>query len=147
MNTLFRGAAVAAMAIALPAPLAAQNVHTSMLYEQVLENIDIAPPGYVLDSFGIVRLTPGAASHISLNVPAGRTIEIMGDCDDDCFDLDLVVHSPDKTVLAEDIEDDYYPIVDFSAGDSGRIEMELVMQDCEANYCYAAYSVFIGPES
>lgn len=147
MRTLVSGLTILAAAAGLPMPLAAQNVHTSMLYEQVLENIDIAPPGYVLDSFGIVRLTPGTASRVSLDVPTERTIEIMGDCDDDCFDLDLVVYSSGKKVLAEDREDDYYPIVDFDTADTGRIEIELIMNDCEANYCYAAYSVFIAPQT
>lgn len=147
MRTLVSGLAIMAATAGLSTPLAAQNVHTSLLYEQVLENIDIAPPGYMLDSFGIVRLTPGTTSRVSLDVPAGRTIEIMGDCDDDCFDLDLVVYSSDQKVLAADRENDYYPIVDFDTADTGRIEMELIMHDCQANYCYAAYSVFIAPQS
>lgn len=145
MRTLVSGLVI--IAAILPAPLSAQNVHTSLLYEQVLENIDIAPPGYVLDSFGIVRLTPGTSSRVSLDVPTERTIEIMGDCDDDCSDLDLVVYSSDKKVLAEDREDDYYPIVYFDTADTGRIEIELIMHDCDANYCYAAYSVFIAPQT
>ncbi|WP_196258354.1 hypothetical protein [Pelagibacterium limicola] len=133
--------------VVFPAPLAAQNVHTSRLYEQILENIDITLPGYILDSFGVVRLTPGSNSRISLNVPANRSLEIMGDCDDDCFDLDLVVYNKAGKILAEDREDDYYPIVDFKSDDTGRIEIDLILQECEANYCYAAYSVFIGPDS
>lgn len=132
---------------ASPAPLFAQNVHTSTLYEQILENIALTLPGYVLDSFGVVRLTPGATSRISLNIPANRPIEIMGDCDDDCFDLDLVVYNKDGKTVAEDREDDYYPIVEFTSDNSGRIDIDLILHDCEANYCYAAYSVFIGPDS
>jgi hypothetical protein len=136
----------AALATA-PAPLFAQNVHTSTLYEQILENISLTLSGYVLDSFGVVRLTPGASSRISLDIPAGRPIEIMGDCDDDCFDLDLAVYTAQGKMVAEDREDDYYPIVNFTSDASGRIEIELILHDCEANYCYAAYSVFIGPET
>lgn len=138
---------LAALVAGLQAPAMAQNVHTSTLYEQILENIALTPPGYVLDSFGVVRLTPGATSRISLDVPANRLIEIMGDCDDDCSDLDVVVYNKDGKTLASDREDDYYPIVNFTSDAVGRLDIDLILASCEANYCYAAYSVFIGPDS
>ncbi len=136
---------LAAALVLAPSQLVAQNVHTSRLYEQILENIDITLPGYLLDSFGVVRLVPGASSRVSLDVPSDRRIEVMGDCDDDCFDLDLAVYNATGKLFAEDRADDYYPIVDFKSDDTGRIEIELTLHDCEANFCYAAYSVFIGP--
>lgn len=147
MRTLFSGLIIAPMIIALPSQVSAQNVHTSLLYEQILENVALVPEGYSLDSFGIVRLLPGTSSRITLDVPANTDIEIMGDCDDDCFDLDLVAYNVANKVLAEDRLADYYPIVEFRSESDGRIEIELIMHDCDANYCYAGYSVFIGPES
>jgi hypothetical protein len=133
--------------LAITGAATAQNVHTSTLYEQILENIALTMPGYVLDSFGVVRITPGTSSRVSLNVPPNREVEIMGDCDDDCFDLDVAVYNKDGKLITEDREDDYYPIVDFKSDSSGRIDIELILHNCEANYCYAAYSVFIGPDS
>lgn len=137
----------AVTAAVLPTYAIGQNVHTSTLYEQILENIALTLPGHVLDSFGVVRLTPGSSSRITLNVPANRSIQIMGDCDDDCLDLDVAVHNKDGKLIAEDREDDYYPIVEFKSDSSGRIDLELVLHHCEANYCYAAYSVFIGQDA
>lgn len=121
----------------------AQNVHISRLYEQVLENLEYANAGYVLDSFGVVRINGNERLRIALDVPSETSIQIMGDCDEDCFDLDLVVRNGAGKTLGEDLADDYYPIVDFVSGADGRIEIELNMVDCDASYCYAAYSVFV----
>lgn len=125
-------------------PLAAQNVHISRLYEQVLENIEFTAPGHVLDSFGVLRIEAGKTADIELDVPANSSIEIMGDCDEDCYDLDIAVYNLDGRLLAEDRLDDYYPIVLFESGSKGRVRIEIDLVDCEANYCYAAYSVFVG---
>ncbi|WP_147275997.1 hypothetical protein [Pelagibacterium lacus] len=122
----------------------AQNVHISRLYEQVLENIEFAEPGHPLDSFGVFRIDEGRTVEVELDVPAETSIQIMGDCDEDCFDLDLAVYDASGALLAEDRLDDYYPIVNFTTGRNGRITIELDMVDCDAVYCYTAYSVFVG---
>lgn len=124
-------------------PTLAQNVYVSRLYEQVLENVEYAEPGYALDTFGIVRINSGETATIELDVPAKTAVQIMGDCDDDCYDLDLLVRNASGKLLAEDRLDDYYPIVSFVSDASGRIALEFDLADCAASYCYAAYSVFI----
>lgn len=120
----------------------AQNVHISRLYEQVLENIEYTGAGYTLDSFGVVRLNEGKQMRVVLDVPAGASIVVMGDCDEDCFDLDVGVYTDAGKLLGEDRLDDYYPIVDLESVSEGRIAIEMDLVDCDANYCYAAYSVF-----
>lgn len=124
----------------------AQNVHTSRLYEQILENVELTLKGHVLDTYGIVRINAGESSRIVLDVPTSTSIEIMGDCDQDCQDLDLIVRTPDGKILARDTEPDFYPIVSFVSGKDGRIEIELDLKDCIAGYCYAAYSIFVSEE-
>lgn len=124
-------------------PALAQNVYVSRLYEQVLENIEYAESGYALDTFGVVRINSGETATIELDVPAKTAVQIMGDCDDDCYDLDLLVRNASGKLLAEDRLDDYYPILSFVSDASGRIALEFDLADCAASYCYAAYSVFI----
>ncbi|MCD7061041.1 hypothetical protein [Pelagibacterium xiamenense] len=129
--------------LATTAPAVAQNVHISRLYEQVLENIEIAGDGYLLDSYGINRMNAGETAHVTLDLPTGVPVTIMGDCDEDCLDLDIAVYSAERKLLAEDRADDYYPIVNFNSDEIVRVDIELDLEICEANYCYVAYSVFI----
>ncbi|WP_332714342.1 hypothetical protein [Pelagibacterium mangrovi] len=140
----FSLAALSAAGIAMTAtPGLAQNVHISRLYEQVLENINYTESGHVLDSFGVLRLDEGETARIELDVPANTSIQVMGDCDEDCIDLDLGIYNAAGKLLGEDRLDDFYPIVTFVSEANGRIELELDLVDCETSYCYAAYSVFI----
>ena len=135
---------ISAASLALAAtPGLAQNVHISRLYEQVLENINYTEPGHFLDSFGVVRLDAGGKARVELDVPAGTSVQVMGDCDEDCLDLDLGIYDAEGKLLGEDRLDDFYPIVDFVSQTKGRITLELDMVDCGAPYCYTAYSVFI----
>ncbi|WP_338606799.1 hypothetical protein V6617_09780 [Pelagibacterium nitratireducens] len=136
--------ALSAAGLSLAAlPAMSQNVHISRLYEQVLENIEYTKPGFFLDSFGVVRLNEGATTRIELDVPTNTAIEIMGDCDEDCTDLDLGIYNAAGKLLGEDRYDDYYPIVSFVSEDDGRLALELDLVDCDAAYCYTAYSVFV----
>lgn len=140
----FSLAALSASALVAAAmPALAQNVHISRLYEQVLENINYTEPGHVLDSFGVVRVNEGETVRIALDVPTNTSVQIMGDCDEDCIDLDLGVFNGAGKLLGEDRLDDFYPIVTFVSEAEGRVELELDLVDCETSYCYAAYSVFI----
>lgn len=125
-------------------PAFAQNVHISRLYEQVLENIEYADPGHVLDSFGVIRMNEGGTVRVDLDVPGDVSVQVMGDCDGDCYDLDLVVYDDAGDVLGADRLDDDFPIVNFTSAADGRITLELDLIECDAAYCYAAYSVFIG---
>ena len=134
--------ALAATALAVPAALG-QNIHTSRLYEQILENITFAEPGTILDSFGVVRMTAGTTASVFLDVPVESPIRIMGDCDTDCVDLDLAVYSSAGENLGSDVLIDNYPIVNVDSGEDGRLEIIFNMVDCQASYCYAAYSVFV----
>lgn len=137
-------AAFSAVGLSLAAlPAQGQNVHISRLYEQVLENIEYTKPGFILDSFGVIRLDEGTTTRIELDVPANTAIEIMGDCDEDCIDLDLGVYNAAGKLLGEDRYEDYYPIVSFVSEDDGRLALELELVDCDAAYCYTAYSVFV----
>ncbi len=143
MRGLF-GAAVAVAGLFAPVSASlAQNTHISRLYEQILQNIDFAEPGHVLDTFGVIRIDAEQSVRIDLNLPADSAVEIMGDCDEDCFDLDLAVYDQDGKIIGEDRADDYYPIVQFETGAETRVTIEIDLVDCSASYCYGAYSVFI----
>lgn len=136
------GAAALVMGSATPA--LSQNIYISQLYNQVLENSDVMGGAYALDSFGVQRMLPGGKLRIPVDVPANARIAIMGDCDQDCIDLDLRVFDAQGAELGQDLLADNYPVVSVQMRAGTRIELELDMVNCDAVYCYAAYSVFIG---
>lgn len=134
----------AALVVGGAAPALSQNIYISQLYNQVLENSDVMGPGYALDSFGVQRMLPGGKLRIPVEVPANASIAIMGDCDQDCVDLDLRVFDAQGVELGSDVLADNYPVVSVQVRAGTRVEVELDMVNCDAVYCYAAYSVFIG---
>ena len=54
---------------------------------------------------------------------------IYGDCDEDCYDLDLHLYSTSGSLVDSDIELDSYPIV--SAPYDGYFEVEVSMPSCD----------------
>lgn len=120
-----------------------QNAHIAQLYDQVLENADIMGGDYALESFGIQRMTAGTRQRIPLDLPTGHSVTVMGDCDEDCRDLNLSVYSSADKPLGEDVLEDNYPVVSFASGANGNVSIEIDMARCETSYCYAAYSVFV----
>lgn len=127
----------------IASPAFAQNSEVSQLYEQVLQNNEFAKAGYIMDTFGMVRIQDGKKSRHQIGVPPNTNVQIMGDCDSDCRDLDLVAYNSQGKKLAEDIADDYYPIIVAKSDDSGIVDIEFTMVDCDAVYCYASYTVFV----
>jgi len=141
-----RGLALIAAATVLAgaaSPALAQNIYISQLYNQVLENGDIMGGGYSLDSFGVQRMLPGDRFRVPVVVPANSNLTIMGDCDEDCVDIDIIVYDQGGAKLGEDVLADNFPVVNLAIGSSGYLQVEMNMADCQAVYCYAAYSIFV----
>ena len=124
-------------------PALGQNIYISQLYNQVLENGDIMGGGYSLDAFGVQRMLPADTFRIPVVVPANANVTVMGDCDEDCVDMDVAVYDQSGAKLGEDVLPDNYPVVNLAIGASGYLEIEMNMVDCQAAYCYAAYSIFV----
>lgn len=136
--------AIAATVLAGAAsPALGQNIYISQLYNQVLENADIMGAGYALDAFGVQRMLPGDSFRIPVAVPANVNLTVMGDCDEDCVDMDVAVYDQGGAMLDDDILPDNFPVVSITSGSSTYLEVEMTMVDCQAAYCYAAYSIFV----
>ncbi len=73
----------------------------------------------------------------SLNIPldAGTKYVLVGKCDQDCNDLDLVIYDPNGNEVDSDVEVDDAPVLTLTARSSGRYRVKVSMPGCSANPC------------
>lgn len=68
---------------------------------------------------------------------------VYGACDDDCFDLDLTAYDNNGANLAEDLEEDEFPILFIEphiAGD--HLHVVAFMADCETEVCVLGVGLY-----
>ena len=73
----------------------------------------------------------------SLNIPldGGTQYVLMGTCDQDCTDVDLIIYDPDGKQIDKDEETDDKPILQLTARNSGRYRVKVSMPTCSADPC------------
>lgn len=87
-------------------------------------------------------LPSGGRVFIEVNLRAGTDYMIVGGCDYDCSDLDLIAYSADGTQLAADVEADDVPVVAFRSGSNGPHLVEVTMPGCSTETCYFGIRIF-----
>jgi hypothetical protein len=117
------------------APLAAQAgaVVEAQLREAIAE---AASGGFTLQGRPIYgALNDGAAETIRVSLTAGNSYLIVGVCDEDCADMDLVLSDATGRSLAQDILDDDTPVLTLEITRSGGYDLRVRMPDCDVNPC------------
>jgi hypothetical protein len=87
-------------------------------------------------------LNNGQSEFVSVPLSIGTAYQIMGACDTDCSDLDLVLYDPQGNQLDDDLELDDFPIVAASASRSGSYRVKVTMAKCSAEPCRYGLGVF-----
>lgn len=87
-------------------------------------------------------LEPGAEVGLEIDLEYGVEYMIMGVCDQDCDDLDLVLTDPDGTEWASDALNDAYPVLVFTSPATGAYILWVSMYDCSVSPCSFGYKVF-----
>ncbi len=87
---------------------------------------------------------------VSINLQAGTEYRLVGVCDQDCFDLDLVLKDPDGEEVGSDILEDAIPLVAYVADTTGEYQVEVIMIACGLEPCSYRLAAFakgeeIGP--
>jgi hypothetical protein len=98
--------------------------------------------GYRMDDYEIGTLREGESYYLNANLNRGDEIVITGACDQDCRDIDLVIHDDRGRELDRDTLVDDQPVLNFVAPYSGDFEIEVVMYDCSTSYCYYGVALF-----
>jgi hypothetical protein len=88
-------------------------------------------------------LAVNESQRVVVNLVGGREYVIVGVCDGDCTDLDLVLyHGAEDEVISEDFEPDDVPMVTASPTESGRYHVEVLMAGCSVAPCGFGVAVF-----
>ena len=73
---------------------------------------------------------------------AGRAYAVVGVCDLDCDDLDMVIKAPDGSIVGRDLATDDTPVVEFVAQESGVYTVAVSMASCKTSKCVFGVSSF-----
>jgi len=79
---------------------------------------------------------------VSVRLRAGVHYAIVGVCDKDCRDLDIVLHNSDGREIASDVEDDDIPVVEVRPDRDGVYMARAVMANCSAEPCSYGLGLF-----
>jgi len=88
-------------------------------------------------------LNDDAEESIMVNLNAGTRYAFVGVCDNDCTDVDLQLFGGDGTKIAEDLDTDDKPVLQFVATYTGAYRMKVLMPTCNQNPCYYGVQIFV----
>jgi len=97
---------------------------------------DLVDRGYELDNDLLSGAVGRGASDINtLDLRSGVEYAIIAVCDEECTDIDLRITSPTDSVLAEDVNPDDNPIIEFTAPETGAYSLDMIMFNCRSGSC------------
>jgi hypothetical protein len=133
-----------ALMLGVTAPLVAQNEHQ----ELVSALLDAAEELAAENGFSSTHsryngaLDEGREDTITIDLDAGTSYFIVGQCDIDCSDIDLTLHDENGNLIDEDVLLDDTPIVEVTPIRNARFTLTMTMVDCESEPCYYGIGVF-----
>ena len=78
----------------------------------------------------------------TLTLHAGTKYALIGVCDNDCKDLDLVLYDADGDQVDSDIQNDDVPIVQVTPSETQRYRVKVIMANCQTNPCWYGIGVY-----
>ncbi|MEW6220807.1 MAG: hypothetical protein AB1634_14920 [Thermodesulfobacteriota bacterium] len=143
-----------ALLVLLAALLAGgQPAWADQFEEQVREQLLLAAmaigfgdTGYTLDrppSVGKIHTGPDSSSYVRIPLARGKSHVLVGVCDSDCSDMDLVVHDAAMHKIGEDLQDDDTPMVELVPSQSGEYIVQVLIPACQAYRCTYGIGVFV----
>jgi hypothetical protein len=84
----------------------------------------------------------GSTEYRSVTLEGSVRYAILGVCDDECYDIDLVLTDTADSTVAEDVQPDDTPVLEFTAPVTGRYRLKAVMFSCRANTCVWGTQIF-----
>ena len=78
----------------------------------------------------------------NLTLHSGTTYALVGVCDNDCKDLDLVLYDADGDQVDSDIQNDDVPIVQVTPRETQRYRVKVIMANCQTSPCWYGIGVY-----
>ena len=79
---------------------------------------------------------------ITLTLHAGKKYALVGVCDSDCKDLDLVLYDANGDQIDSDIQNDDVPIVQVTPRETQRYRVKVIMANCQMSPCWYGIGVY-----
>jgi hypothetical protein len=132
----------AGAALLCASPAQAQDEWTQQVSQQLDEVVEaMAERGFSpVGDPHIDALSEGASDEVELQLEPG-SYEIVGMCDADCEDLDLVL-SRDSAEVTGDFETDDTPVLAFQVEGGGTFTLRVDMATCTSGPCRYGVRVF-----
>ena len=86
-------------------------------------------------------LADGARHDYTVNLRGGREYTVLGACDTNCRDVDVMLLNEDNAIIASDFALDDHPVVRFTPESNGRYSVRIEMPNCTTGECLAAARV------
>lgn len=144
MRRILITAAAVAAAILVPATARAQDAWV----RQVRSILSQVGQTYEANGYELTHhiytgsLNDGGAEVVRLDLDVGMEYQIMGACDEDCSDLDLILYDGRGNVVDSDMLDDDYPVVSLTVTHSGMFTVRVSMAECSLEPCRYGIGVF-----
>lgn len=84
----------------------------------------------------VVPLRAGGEHRWPLSLQAGRTYAVIGACDNDCDNVDIVLEDASGRQVGADTLGDDYPVVQFTPTASGQYTARIRLVTCTNEPCY-----------
>jgi hypothetical protein len=100
--------------------------------------------GYHYGGFSYAgSLRDKGSERLTIRLGAGLTSQIMGGCDKDCSDLDLILYDSAGNQVDSDVQADDYPIVAVKPSSVAVYTLEVRMAKCTAEPCRYALQQYV----
>jgi hypothetical protein len=129
--------AACVLGLMLPSPAQAQDAWEQQVRDQLTElGSSYEDDGYEMTHrLWVGSLDAYDTEEITLDLVTGQEYVIIGVCDNDCSDLDLVLYGDGDFEIDEDVERDAYPEVGVIVDVGGTFGVEIFMAACSADPC------------
>jgi hypothetical protein len=81
---------------------------------------------------------------LNLTLDAGKAYALVGVCDNDCSNLDLVLYDQDGNVVDKDFRPDVAAVVEVTPSETASYRLRVIMAGCRSQPCYYGVGVFGG---
>lgn len=97
---------------------------------------DLVERGYEPDGGPLTGAVGSGTSDIkTVNLEGGVEYAIFAVCDEECSDIDLRISGSADSALAEDVDADANPILEFTAPTTGAYSLDMIMFRCGVSSC------------
>ncbi len=124
-----------------------QNVYQQQILQRLAEvEQALASQGYYRMAEPVTgQLGVGQTQAVPLTLEAGGDYRLIGVCDNDCSNFDLIVYDENNVLVAQDVAPDATPIATVAPRWTGGFVAQAVMQQCTVQPCYYALVLYGRP--